>query len=280
MTAIDRRAAIAGTTAAILAGLAPSAAEVAQAPRVEMQPDLGDLFSDADTAGTFAVLDLAGSRIVVSDRERAETAFLPASTFKIPNALIALETGVAADADNPTFPWDRVVREFDAWNQDHTLRSAIKVSSVPTFQEIARRIGPERMQRYVTEFNYGNRDIGDGPIDMFWLTGALRISAFQQIDFLKKLYRGELPASKQNQETVRDIIYLETSEFGTIRGKTGAVGIGVSSGSKASLGWLVGWLEHGTKAYIFAMNIDVREPRQLGLRMPLAKTLLKRAIPL
>jgi beta-lactamase class D len=280
MTDIDRRAAIAGTAAAILAGWAPSSAAEVQAPLIEMQPDLGDLFSDADATGTFAVLDLAGGRIVVSDRERAGTGFLPASTFKVPNSLIALETGVAADADSTIFPWDRVVRDFDAWNQDHTLRSAIKVSSVPTYQEIARRIGAERMQHYVNEFNYGNRDIGGAPIDMFWLDGALRISAFQQIDFLKRLYRGELPASKQNQEIVRDIMYLETSELGTFRGKTGAVGIGVTPGSKASLGWLVGWLEQGTKAYIFAMNIDVRDPKQLALRMPLTKTLLKRAIPL
>ena len=280
MPAIDRRAAIAGTAAAILTGLAPSAAADAQTPRVEMQPDLGDLFTEAGTAGTFAVLDLAGGRIVVSDRERADAAFLPASTFKIPNSLIALETGVATDADNPTFPWDRVTREFDTWNQDHTLRSAIKASSVPTYQEIARRIGPERTQQYVDAFNYGNRDISGAPIDMFWLEGNLRISAFQQIDFLTKLYRGELPASKQNQEIVREIMYLETSELGTVRGKTGAVGITAAPGTKATMGWLVGWLEHATKAYVFAMNIDVREPKQLALRMPLVKAMLKRAIPL
>jgi len=276
---IDRRAAIAGTAAAILACVAPCVAEEAQTPRVEMQPDLGDLFMEADTAGTFAVLDLAGGRIVVTDRERADAGFLPASTFKIPNSLIALETGIAADADSTMFPWDNVVRDFDAWNQDHTLRTAFKASAVPVYQDIARKIGPERMQQYVDGFNYGNRDIGGAPIDMFWLDGALRISAFQQIDFLTKLYRGELPASKQNQQIVRDIMYLEQTELGTLRGKTGAVGIGVAPGSKATLGWLVGWLERGAKAYIFAMNIDVREPRQLALRMPLTKTLLKRAIP-
>ncbi len=179
MTAIDRRAAIAGTAAAILAGLAPSAAD--ETLRVEMQPDLGDLFTDADTTGTFAVLDVAGGRIVVTDRERAEAGFLPASTFKIPNSLIALETGVVADADSTMFPWDKVVRDFDAWNRDHTLRTAFKASAVPVYQDIARKIGPERMQEYVDKFDYGNRDIGGAPIDMFWLDGALRISAFQQI---------------------------------------------------------------------------------------------------
>ena len=151
---------------------------------------------------------------------------------------------------------------------------------MPVYQEIAREIGPERMQHDVDAFDYGNRDISGAPIDMFWLEGNLRISAFQQIDFLTKLYRGELPASKQNQEIVREIMYLETSELGTVRGKTGAVGITAAPGTKATMGWLVGWLEHATKAYVFAMNIDVREPKQLALRMPLVKAMLKRAISL
>ena len=277
MTAIDRRAAIAGSAAAIVAGLAPA---VAQAPRVEMQPDLGEAFAEAGTGGTFAALDVAGGRIVVSDRERAEKGFLPASTFKIPNSLIALETGVAVDADSTMFPWDRKVRGFDAWNKDHTLRTAFQASAIPVYQDIARQIGPERMRDYVDKFDYGNRDIG-GAIDMFWLDGKLRISAFQQIGFLHKLYRGGLPVSERSQEIVRDIMYLEQSEFGTLRGKTGAVGITTAPGSKATMGWLVGWLEHRPKQpTIFAMNIDVREPRHLALRLPLTRALLKRAISL
>ncbi len=278
MTTIDRRALLAGTAAAMLAGLAPSKGE--QQPRVEMQPDLGEAFTELGTAGTFAVLDTGGGRVIVSDRERAETGFLPASTFKIPNSLIALETGVAADADATMFPWDKVVRDFDAWNQDHTLRSAFKASSLPTYQEIARKIGPERMQHYVDEFNYGNHDIGSAPIDMFWLNGRLRISAMQQISFLQKLYRNELPVSPRSQEIVRDIMYIEPSELGPLRGKTGAVGIGVEPGSKATLGWLVGWVEQSNKPYIFAMNIDVRDPRHLAQRLQITKTLLKRAISL
>jgi beta-lactamase class D len=278
MTTIDRRALLAGTAAAMLAGLAPSKGE--QQPRVEMQPDLGEAFTELGTAGTFAVLDTGGGRVIVSDRERAETGFLPASTFKIPNSLIALETGVAADADATMFPWDKVVRDFDAWNQDHMLRSAFKASSLPTYQEIARKIGPERMQHYVDEFNYGNHDIGSAPIDMFWLNGRLRISAMQQISFLQKLYRNELPVSPRSQEIVRDIMYIEPSELGPLRGKTGAVGIGVEPGSKATLGWLVGWVEQSNKPYIFAMNIDVRDPRHLAQRLQITKTLLKRAISL
>lgn len=277
MTAIDRRAAIAGTAAAIVAGIASPARAQSQPPRVEMQPEFGDAFAEADTAGTFAVLDVAGNRMVVSDRERAETGFLPASTFKIVNSLIALETGIAADADATMFPWDKMVRDFDAWNRDHTLRSAFKASAIPVYQDIARKIGPERMQDYVDKFDYGNRDISGG-IDTFWLEGKLRISAMQQITFLHKLHDGKLPVSARSQEIVRDIMYMEPTEFGALRGKTGAVGITAARGSKATMGWLVGWVGHPDKPpYIFAMNIDVREQKQLALRLPIAKALLKRA---
>ncbi len=130
---------------------------------------------------------------------------MPASTFKIPNSIIALETGVVEDPDKDIFKWDGVKRSIEAWNKDHTLRSAIAVSAVPVYQEIARRIGPERMQKYVDLMDYGNRDIGGG-IDQFWLTGNLRIDPMQQIDFLDRLHRGVLPVSRRSQELVRDII--------------------------------------------------------------------------
>ena len=139
-SSIARRAALAGTAAAVFAGFAPALAKP-QAPRVEMQPDFGEAFTEAGTAGTFACSMSAGGRIVVTDRERAETGFLPASTFKIPNALIALETGVVADADGTMFPWDKVVRDFDAWNRDHTLRTAFKASACRSFRTSRARSG-------------------------------------------------------------------------------------------------------------------------------------------
>jgi beta-lactamase class D len=275
MTPINRRMTITGAGACVLACITPALAQAE--PRVEVQPDFGKPFADAGTAGVFAVLDLTRQRIVVSDRKRAETGFLPASTFKIPNSLIALETGVAADADRTVFPWDQVVRDIDAWNRDHTLRSAFKASAIPVYQDIARKVGPERMQDYVSKFDYGNRDI-DGAIDTFWLTGKLRISAMQQIAFLAKLYRGELPVSERTHRIVRDIMFIEEVGFGELRGKTGAVGITTARGSRATMGWLVGWLERaGQPPLIFAMNIDVREPKQLALRLPITKALLKRS---
>ena len=270
MPPIDRRAAIAGTAAAILAGVTPRASAQLQAPRVEMQPDFGDAFTEVDTTGTFAVLDVAGNRIVVSDRERAERGFLPASTFKIPNSIIALETGVVEDPDKDVFKWDGVTRSIEPWNKDHTLRSAIAASVVPVYQEIARKIGPERMQKYLDLFEYGNRNIGGG-IDQFWLTGNLRIDPMQQIDFVDRLRRGVLPVSKRSQELVRDILPVTKVGNATIRAKTGLLG---AEQGKPSLGWLVGWAEAGSQQTVFAMNMDCKEQAHIAARMTVVQQCL------
>ena len=160
-------------------------ADVAQ-QRSEFREVLAKRFIDEETVGTFVGYRVDEYLIIASDKERSGEGKLPASTFKIPNSLIALETGVVADPDKDVFKWDGVKRSIEAWNQDHTMRSAIAVSAVPVYQEIARRIGEARMQKYVDLLEYGNRNIGGG-IDQFWLTGDLRIDPIQQIDFVDRL---------------------------------------------------------------------------------------------
>jgi beta-lactamase class D len=242
----------------------------------DVRRGLAKRFADEGTTGTFAALKADGDLLIVSDEDRAERAILPASTFKIPNSIIALETGVVSDPDRDVFKWDGVKRAFPGWNQDHTLRSAIAASAVPVYQEIARKIAPERMQQYVDAFDYGNRNIGGG-IDRFWLTGDLRISPLQQIRFLDKLRRGALPASKRAQDLTCDILPVTKSGNSLIRAKTGLVGMDdrtVTDSGKSSVGWLVGWAETGSAQTVFALNLDIREPRHAAARMPLAEKFL------
>jgi len=166
-------------------------------PRGEIRSDLAKLFTDTGTAGTFVGYKVEDYLVISSDSDRSGEPKLPASTFKIANSLIALETGVVGDPDKDVFKWDGVTRSFEAWNKDHTLRSAIAASAVPVYQEIARRIGQDRMQKYVDLLDYGNHNIGGG-IDQFWLTGALRIDPVQQVDFVDRLRRRALPVSKRS----------------------------------------------------------------------------------
>lgn len=254
-----------------IVGLTPATARAeVSPPRSEIREALAKRFADLGTEGTFVGYKTDDYQIIASDKDRSGQAFRPASTFKIANSLIALETGVVVDPDKDVFKWDGVTRDFPGWNQDHTLRSAIAVSAVPVYQEIARRIGPERMQKYLDLFEYGNRNIGGG-IDQFWLTGDLRIDPIQQIDFVDRLRRGALPISARSQELVRDILPVTKVGEAIIRAKTGLLG---AETGKPTLGWLVGWAEKGDARTVFALNCDIREPRHVAARMTLAQQCL------
>ena len=257
----------------LLAGAAvlPSRGLANVAPqRSEIREQLAKHFADEGTSGTFVGYKTEDYLIVASDKDRSGEPMLPASTFKIANSLIALETGVVGDPDKDIFKWDGVVRSIEGWNRDHTLRSAIAVSAVPVYQEIARRIGAERMQKYLDLLEYGNHDIGGG-IDQFWLTGNLRIDPVQQVDFVDRLRRGVLPVSKRSQQLVRDILPVTKVGDSVIRAKTGLVG---AETGKPSLGWLVGWAEKGSEQTVFALNMDCSEPHHAADRMKVAQQCL------
>ncbi len=142
-------------------------------------PTLAAFFTDHP--GAFVLFDAQTNQTICHNAERAGTEFLPASTFKIASTLIALETGVATGPDF-ALAWDSTVTPRQpwwpaTWARDHTLRTALPASVVWFYQEMARRIGPARMQEYLDAFGYGNRDISGG-IDQFWLTvGAGCVSA-------------------------------------------------------------------------------------------------------
>ncbi len=143
-------------------------------------------------------------------------------------------------------------------------------SAVPVYQEIARRIGAERMQKYLDLLDYGNRNIGGG-IDQFWLTGELRIDPLQQVDFLDRLRRGVLPVSKRSQQMVRDILTVTKVGESVIRYKTGLLG---AERGRPSLGWVVGWAEEGSQHTVFAMNMDCRTKEHIAARITVTQQCL------
>ncbi len=242
-------------------------------PEVELPPaetrDAAHLLQGLE--GAFVVL--SGGRTLVHGPARAETRFRPASTFKIPNMLIALETGVA---DGPDFliPWDGKKPEEShpggptehfwarSWSRDHTLRTAIGDGVLWYFQEIARRVGSERMSAYVRRFGYGNMTV-TGPIDRFWLDGPLEISAREQVEFLRRFLQGELGLSERTWRVAKDVLVLETSDRRTVAGKTGSVWLP----SGRLLAWLVGYVEHGGEAHVFALNLDCPDFKSCDLEM-------------
>lgn len=174
----------------------------------------------------------------------------PCSTFKIPNALIGLDTGVLSGPDH-AMKWDGTKRRRDAWNQDHTLRSAMRESVVWYFQEIAKAVGEERMRAAIAKLRYGNQDMSGG-LTTFWLDGSLKISADEQVEFLRRLLHSELGVSSAAESAVRETLLFEKSAAYEIYGKTGTQGDGKDG---SNLGWYVGWTTVGEKRYVFAANI-------------------------
>ncbi len=219
-----------------------------QAPRA--RPDWASYFSDVGVEGTIVVSDDREASAWVYDETRAQQRYIPASTFKIPHTLFSLDAGIARD-EFQIFSWDKTRREIESWNGDQNLRSALRNSVVWVYQNFARELGEEREQEYLKRIEYGNADASGG-IDRFWLDGGLRISAYEQIAFLKRLYRNELPFRVEHQRLVKDLMIVEAGPGWILRAKTGW-----GAGMNPQVGWWVGWVERPEGAVFFALNIDM-----------------------
>ncbi len=239
------------------------------APAITLsESDFQKIFAEFQVKGAFILYDLGKDTYSVYNKERTEKAFLPASTFKILNSLIALETGAIKDQCE-IIEWDRRTWRFDEWNQDQTLQSAFQNSVVWAYQELANRIGRKQMQYWVDKADYGNRDISD-EIDTFWLEGELRISPRQQVEFLKKLYENQLPFSQRSMDIVKEIMVVEQRGTYILRGKTGWAARGVPQ-----IGWFVGWLEKASNVYFFALNIDIVNRKDVNARIGVTREVFK-----
>lgn len=234
------------------------------------ESDWKHYFDQHGVHGCFILYDQTNDQLYTYNQPRLDSPYLPASTFKVINSMIVLEESTIANEEE-IIPWDSVEREFSSWNRDHNLRSAIEFSAVWFYQELARRVGEERMQYWVKACDYGNRDISGG-IDMFWLTGNIRITAREQIEFLRKLYADELPFSQRNMDIVKDIMIREQTDTYVFRHKTGW-----ANSPDPDIGWLVGWVEQEDKPWFFAMNIDIRKNEDAKARLVITRSILKEA---
>jgi len=210
--------------------------------------DAKKYFDEYEVKGSFMVYDMYADKYYYYDSARCFTRFTPASTFKIPNSIIGLETGILTD-ENFVIPWDGT-KSRETCDKDLSLKDAIKFSCVWYYRELARRIGADKMQEMLNAFNYGNKDISSG-LDNFWLEGSMKISQAEQIEFLKKLYKYELPVSKRSVDILKNIIVLDSTTDHIMRGKTGW-----GFEDNTNIGWLVGWIEKSDNVYFYAINVE------------------------
>ncbi len=230
------------------------------------EPAVTALFRNAGMDGTFVLLDESRGELRGHNRNRAEQRFSPASTFKIPNALIGLSVGAVQNVDE-VIPYTGDANPFmREWLEPMGLRGAMKVSNVPLYQELARHIGLTRMREAIQRLDYGNEQIGSD-VTTFWLRGPLAISAVEQTRFLWGLAQQKLPFPRSAQQQVAEITQIDSGPGWHLHAKTGW-----QNAPGAGVGRWVGWVQRGEQITPFALNIamagaaDAPKREQLGRR--------------
>ncbi len=239
--------------------------------RAKVDDSLKKYFDDNKVEGCFTMLSNTDGKVTVYNLAMDTARVLPASTFKIVNSLIGLETGVIAD-EKMVIKWDGIKRSVEAWNKDMTMEEAFKVSCVPYYQEVARRIGKDTMKLWIDSIGYGNKNLGD-KIDSFWLNNQLKISPDEQLGLMKRLYFDQLPFQKRTQQIVRDVMLQEDNTAYTLSYKTGW---GFDENNN-NIGWVVGWIEENKHPYFFVTLVKSADPAidMKTVRLTITKGILK-----
>ena len=226
------------------------------------QDELNRMFQAVDTATVLVTFDGQQLQRFGNDLTRAETAYIPASTFKMLNALIGLQHHKATATE--VFAWDGQPRTFKSWEKDMTLGEAMQASAVPVYQTLARRIGLSLMQSELKRVGYGNAQIGT-QVDRFWLDGPLKITPLQEVEFAYQLATQTLPFDLKVQQQVKDMLYVERRGDAKLYAKSGW-GVDVTP----QVGWYVGWVEQPNGQILaFALNMQIQGEQQLPLRKQL-----------
>lgn len=229
---------------------------------------LAKIFNERNISGTVIITSLDGEIEYSYNKERAEKRFLPASTFKIPNTLIALDEGAIAN-EKEIIKWDGIDKGWRPWNKDQTLETAFPISCVWFYQELAKRVGNDSYLSHLDRLNYGNKQTGPD-ITTFWLAGDVKISAIEQIEFLKKLYRDDLPYKQEHLHLLKKLMVVDRTPTHIIRAKTGwAMRI------RNQHGWYVGYAEANGLVWFFATNIEIKKKSDARYRKEITMQALK-----
>lgn len=244
---------------------------------VKEDSSLKKYFDENNVTGTFGLFDNGTGQFTIYNLSRfKDSAYLPASTFKIVNSLIGIETGRITNEKMP-IKWDGVVRVFPGgdtaydWNRDMNMEEAFAASALPYFQEVARRIGKDTMQHWLDSLQYGNKQIG-GAVDSFWINNTLKVTPDEQMGLVKRLYFAQLPFQKRTQEIVKKLMIRETNANYQLAYKTG---LGFRENGNL-LGWVVGWIEENKHPYFFVLNTEGdKDAKMIAARMNVLKAILK-----
>jgi beta-lactamase class D len=233
-------------------------------------------FKANNVTGTFAMFDNGTGEFTVYNMNRyRDSAYLPASTFKIVNSLIGIETGRVKDSTT-IIPWDSVVRKIPEWNRDLTMQDAFRYSCVPWYQELARRIGKDTMQHWLDTLGYARshaKPVITNNLDTFWLDNTVKVTADEQLGLVKKLYFGQLPFQPRSQRMVKNMMLQEDNSNYKLSYKTGWA----ITDQQHALGWLIGWIEENRHPYFFVLQVESPDKNydMSKVRLQILKDILK-----
>ena len=244
---------------------------------VEEDKSLKKYFDENKATGCFGLFDNGTGRFTIYNIPRyRDSSYLPASTFKIVNSLIGLQTG-AISSDSMVIKWDGIKRR-DEWDKDLTMYQAFRVSAVPYYQEVARRIGKDSMQSRLNTMRYGAKSDTDqvmltSAIDTFWLDNSIKVTPDEQLGLVKRLYFDQLPVYNIYQEMVKNAMLVESNANYKLSYKTGW---GFNEQGD-NIGWVVGWIEENNHPYFFVLNIESPDKAfdMSTIRIKMLKDILK-----
>ena len=245
----------------------PVSSSPSQSTSTQSTQAIAQLFDQAQSAGVLVIQRDQQIQVYGNDLSRADTEYVPASTFKMLNALIGLQHGKATT--NEIFKWDGKKRSFSAWEKDMTLGQAMQASAVPVYQELARRIGLELMQQEVQRIRFGNQQIGQH-IDNFWLVGPLKVTPKQEVKFASALAQEQLAFDPQVQQQVKAMLLLQERQAYRLYAKSGW-GMDV----EPQVGWLTGWIETPQDEIVaFSLNMQMQSNMDPAIRLKILQQAL------
>lgn len=232
-----------------------------------VKKEIQNLFEQAHAQAVFVTYDGVQYQSYGTDLSRAEREYIPASTFKILNALIGLQHQKATTTE--VFKWDGQKRSFTAWEKDFNLGSAMQASVVPVYQTLAQRIGLDLMQKEIKRIRYGNQNIGH-QVDQFWLVGPLKITPQHQTQFVYQLAKQQLPFDAFVQQQVKEMLFVEARGDNKLYAKSGW-GMDVTP----QVGWYSGWVEQSNGNVIaFSLNMQMDSQKNVAERKQLTLDVL------
>ncbi|MBS1730043.1 MAG: class D beta-lactamase [Bacteroidetes bacterium] len=229
---------------------------------VKTDDSLQKFFDENHVTGCFGIYNNAQDQFTIYNLSRfKDSTYLPASTFKIINSLIGLQTGIITN-EKMVIPWDGITRPIADWNKDLTMEEAFKVSAVPYYQEVARRIGKDTMQHWLDSIGYARRY--DTPritnnIDTFWLDNSFKVTPDEEMGIVKNLYFDKLPFQKRVQDIVKKVMLQEENANYKLSYKTG---MGYTNGKY--IGWITGWIEENQHPYFFVLNTEGTSSKEVA----------------